>query len=55
MAAGEKLLDAASRGSNDHRVRRTPNTTHTVFAGYNRIAANDVLMHWTPPLPIVLP
>jgi hypothetical protein len=32
-----------------------PNTTSTVFAGYNRIAANDVLTHWTPPLPIVLP
>jgi hypothetical protein len=32
-----------------------PNITHTVFAGYNRIAANGVLTHWTPPLPIVLP
>jgi hypothetical protein len=32
-----------------------PNTTSTVFAGYNRIAANDVLTHWTPPPPIVLP
>jgi hypothetical protein len=31
------------------------NTTHTVFAGYNRVAANDVLTHWTPALPVVLP
>jgi hypothetical protein len=31
------------------------NTTTTVFAGYNRIAANDLLTQWTPALPQVLP
>lgn len=31
------------------------NTTTTVFAGYNRIAANDLLTQWTPALPAVLP
>jgi hypothetical protein len=30
------------------------NTT-TSFAGFNRIAVNDVLTHWTPPMPEVLP
>ncbi len=30
------------------------NTTTTVFAGYNRIAANDLLTQWTPALPAVL-
>jgi len=31
------------------------NSTTTVFAGYNRIAANDLLTQWTPALPVVLP
>ena len=31
------------------------NTTTTVFARYNRIAANDLLTQWTPALPAVLP
>jgi len=31
------------------------NTTTTVFAGYNRVAANDLLTQWTPALPVVLP
>ena len=30
------------------------NTT-TAFAGFNRIAVNDVLSHWTPQMPEVLP
>ena len=34
---------------------RPPYTTTTEFAGYNRIAINDLLGHWTPPLPAVLP
>jgi hypothetical protein len=25
------------------------------FAGFNRIAVNDVLTHWTPPMPEMLP
>jgi hypothetical protein len=32
-----------------------PYTTTTEFAGYNRIAINDLLGHWTPALPAVLP
>jgi hypothetical protein len=31
------------------------NTTTTVFAGYNRVAANDLLTQWTPALPAVQP
>lgn len=31
------------------------NITTTVFAGYDRIAANDLLTQWTPALPVVLP
>jgi hypothetical protein len=34
---------------------RPPYTTTTEFAGYNRIAINDLLGHWTPALPAVLP
>jgi hypothetical protein len=29
--------------------------TKTEFAGYNRIAMNDLLSHWTPQMPEVLP
>jgi hypothetical protein len=29
--------------------------TSTAFAGYNRITINDLLSHWTPALPAVLP
>jgi hypothetical protein len=30
-------------------------TTTTIFAGYNRIAVNDIITHWTPALPEVQP
>ncbi|SOJ54567.1 hypothetical protein MSIMFB_02057 [Mycobacterium simulans] len=30
------------------------NSTTTTIGGYNRIAANDLLTQWTPPLPAVL-
>jgi hypothetical protein len=42
---GEVTLGAA---------RPAYNTT-TEFAGYNRIAVNDLLTHWTPQMPEVLP
>jgi hypothetical protein len=35
-------------------ARPAYNTT-TEFAGYNRIAINDLLSHWTPQMPEVLP
>ena len=35
-------------------ARPSYNTT-TEFAGYNRIAVNDLLTHWTPQMPEVLP
>jgi hypothetical protein len=34
---------------------RPPYTTSHEFAGYNRIAINDLLTHWTPALPSVQP
>lgn len=35
-------------------ARPSYNTTKE-FAGFNRIAVNDVLTHWTPQMPVVLP
>jgi hypothetical protein len=31
------------------------NTTSTYFAGYNQVAANDLVTHWTPALTPVKP
>nr|WP_018601145.1 hypothetical protein [Mycobacterium sp. 155] len=36
-------------------VAQPANTTRSFFAGYNRMAANDLVTQWSPPLPAVLP
>ncbi|CAN5498400.1 hypothetical protein BH09ACT7_BH09ACT7_47470 [soil metagenome] len=36
-------------------VAQSANKTASLFAGYDRIAVDDLLTHWTPPMPTVLP
>jgi hypothetical protein len=58
QAFGMELKTFALYEYNDEvtigNARPSYNTT-TEFAGYNRIAINDLLTHWTPQMPEVLP
>jgi hypothetical protein len=42
-------------GHPDPRRCRPACDTTAAFAGYNRIAVNDLLTHWTPQMPELLP